>query len=129
VEKLTFSYGSSPYRVEAEIKLVGSDILVVLYGGNKPHIGSIAVAHPRPSLKNRKKLSSTSSVYNLLGHKDGAVAQKLSEKLSKELNKNVVVVAGIHIDRITQEGIVKVLENCDKLGQKIYNGIVKQQTS
>lgn len=126
MERKTFSCGSSPYKVEAEVRLVGSDLLVTLYGGSKPHIGSIAVALPRPSLKNKKQISSTSSVYNFLGHKDGVVAQSMSEILSARLNKNVVVVAGIHVDRIKQKGIEKVLENCDKLAQKIYKTIEKK---
>lgn len=120
MRRMTFSVGSSPYKVEAEVRLIGSDLLVVLYGGNKPHIGSIAVALPRPSLKEKKLMSSTSSVYNFLGHKDYVVTQRVSELLSSKLNRNVVVVAGIHIDKIKQKGIEKVLENCDKLTHKIY---------
>ncbi len=119
MKKKTFSYGSPPYKVEAQVALVGSDLLVTLYGGSKPHIGSIAVALPRPSLKDKKQISSTSSVYNFLGHKDGVVAQRMSEALSASLNKKVVVVAGIHIDKITQKGIEKVIKNCDKLVQEI----------
>jgi len=123
MERKTFTYGSDLYRVKAEVRLVGSDMLVILYGGDKPHIGSIAVALPRPSLKNRKRTSSTSSVYNFLGHKDDVVAQKISEALSSKLNKKVVVSAGVHVDRITQEGIEKVLENCGKLVQKICKAL------
>ena len=123
MEKKTFSCGSLPYKVRAEVRLVGSDLLVILYGGSKPHIGSVAVAHPRPSLKDKKQVSSTSSIYNFLGHKDGIVAQKVSEMLSAALNRNVVVVAGIHIERITQKGIEKILENCDKLADKIYKSL------
>ena len=119
MEKRTFSCGSPPYKVEAEVKLIGTDLLITLYGGDKLHIGSVAVALPRPSLKNNKQMSSTSSVYNFLGHKDGVVAQRMSEALSASLNKKVVVVAGIHIDRITQKGIEKIIENCDKLAQEI----------
>ena len=123
MEKKTFSCGSSPYKVKAEVRLIGSDLLVILYGGDKPHIGSVAVAHPRPSLKDKRQVSSTSSLYNFLGHKDGVVAQKMSETLSAALSKNVVVVAGIHIDRITQKGIEKIVENCDKLADKIYKSL------
>ena len=123
MEKKTFSCGSSPYKVRAEVKLVGSDLLVILHGGSKPHIGSVAVAHPRLSLKDKKQVSSTASLYNFLGHKDGVVAQKVSETLSAVLNRNVVVVAGIHVDRITQKGIEKILENCDKLADKIYKSL------
>ncbi len=125
MERKTFTYGSDLYKVKAEVRLVGSDMLIILSGGNKPHIGSIAAALPRPSLKNSKRTSSTASVYNFLGHKDDVVAKKMSEALSAKLNKKVVVTAGIHVDRITQEGIEKILENCDKLVDKICKGLKK----
>jgi len=119
VKRKTFSCGSPPYKVEAQVTLIGSDLLVSLYGGSKPHIGSVVVALPRPSLKDKKQMSSTSSVYNFLGHKDYVIAQRVAELLSSRLNKNVVVVAGIHIDGISKKGIAKVIENCDKIAQEI----------
>ena len=119
MKKKTFSCGSPPYKVEAQVTLIGSDLLVALYGGSKPHIGSVAVALPRPSLKDKKQMSSTSSVYNFLGHKDYVIAQRVAELLSSRLNKNVVVVAGIHIDGISKKGIAKVIENCDNIAQEI----------
>ena len=119
MKKKTFSFGSPPYKVEAQVTFIGSDLLVAIYGGSKPHIGSVAVALPRPSLKDKKQMSSTSSVYNFLGHKDCVIAQRVAEQLSSKFNKNVVVVAGVHIDGISKKGIAKVIENCDKLAQKI----------
>ena len=123
MELKRFSYGSSPYTLEAEVRLLGADLLVVLSGGTKPHIGSIAVALPRPSLANDGIVSSTSSVYNFVGHKDHVIAQRVSELLSSQLNRNVVVVAGFHIDKISEEGIARVIENCDELAKAIYKEI------
>ena len=119
MKKKTFSFGSPPYKVEAQVTFIGSDLLVAIYGGSKPHIGSVAVALPRPSLRDKKQMSSTSSVYNFLGHKDYVIAQRVAEQLSSRLNKHVVVVAGVHIDGITEKGIAKVIENCDELAQRI----------
>ena len=119
MERKTFSQGALPYRVAAEVFFVGADLLVILSGGDTPHIGSIAVALPRPSLADASKISSTSSVYNFVGHKDQAIAQRVSELLSAQLNKHVVVVAGFHIDAISTEGIAQVIENCDGLAQMI----------
>lgn len=116
----TISCGSPPYKVEAQLTLIGSDLLVALCGGSHPHIGSVVVALPRPSRKDKKRMSSTSSVYNFLGHKDDVIAQRVAERLASGLNKNVVVVAGVHIDGITEKGIARVIENCDNLAQKIY---------
>ena len=125
MEEKKFSFGSMPYTVHAEVRLLGADVLVILFGGTKPHIGSIAVAHPRSSLTDEKIISSTSSVYNFLGHKDHVIAQRVAEMLSSRLDRNVVAVAGFHIDKITQEGISQVVENCDELAKKIYNEVVK----
>lgn len=123
MEMKKFSFGSMPYTVEAEVRLLGADVLVILSGGTKPHIGSIAVALPRPSLTDEEIVSSTSSVYNFLGHKDHVIAQRVAEMLSSRLNRNVVAVAGFHIDKITQDGITRVIENCDELAKEIYKEI------
>jgi len=125
MEVKKFSFGSMPYTVQAEVRLLGADVLVILSGGTKPHIGSIAVALPRPSLRDEEIVSATSSVYNFLGHKDHVIAQRVAEMLSSRLNRNVVAVAGFHIDKISQEGISRVVENCDALANQIYREIAK----
>ncbi len=126
MEVKRFSFGSMPYTVHAEVRLLGADVLVILSGGTKPHIGSIAVALPRPSLTNEAIVSSTSSVYNFLGHKDHVIAQRIAEMLSSRLNRNVVAVAGFHIDKISPEGISRVVENCDELAKVIYKEIAEK---
>ena len=123
MELKKFSCGATPYTLEAEVRLLGSDLLVILSGGTKPHIGSIAVALPRPSLANDEIVSSTSSVYNFVGHKDHVIAQRIAEKLSSRLDRHVVAVAGFHIDEISEEGIARVIENCDGLAQEIYKEV------
>ncbi len=126
MEVKRFSFGSMPYTVHAEVRLLGADVLVILTGGTKPHIGSIAVGLPRPSLTNEEIVSSTSSVYNFLGHKDHVIAQRVTEMLSSRLNRNVVAVAGFHIDKISPEGISRVVENCDELAKVIYKEIAEK---
>lgn len=123
MKRKRFFCGEAPYTLEAEVRLLGSDLLVILSGGTKPHIGSIAVALPRPSLANEEIVSSTSSVYNFVGHKDHVIAQRIAEELSSRLNRHVVAVAGFHIDEISEEGIARVIENCDGLAQEIYKEV------
>lgn len=119
----TFVSGAHPYKLSAEVTFVGNDLLVVISGGDKPHIGSVAVAQPRPSLRNRRRMSATSSVYNLPGHKDQVIAQRLSEALSSELNCTVVVAAGFHLDRIGEKGVKRVLDNAAGLARKISTSL------
>lgn len=117
--------GRGRYRVEAEARRIGRDVVIIIWGGTKPHIGSIAVALPRPSLADPQKMSATSSVFNLVGHKDDLVARMFAEKIAAALRHNTVATAGIHIDNIEKEGIRKFLVNCEQLSVKLLNKLGK----
>lgn len=120
-----FVSGARPYKLTAEVTIIGSDLLVVISGGDRPHIGSVAVAMPRPSLQNRALMSATSSVYNLPGHKDQVIAQHVAEELSSKLNRTVVVTAGFHVDAISGKGIENVRANAARLAQRIQVSLKK----
>jgi len=36
--------------VEAKAVWIGKDLLIYIWGGDRPHIGAVAAAQPRPSL-------------------------------------------------------------------------------
>ena len=78
--------------------------------GDKPHIGCVVQAVPRPSLTNDGSISVTSSVLNLTGHKDEFLCRKLAEKRCRETGRIVVCTGGVHIENITKEQIHKLLE-------------------
>ena len=103
------------YDIEAHVRLIGKDLLVAIWGGEKPHIGAISVAQPRPSLKDPKKTSATASVICLPGHKEDDLAKAASEILASVFDTNVVVTAGIHWDNINEEGIQKIIRNSEIL--------------
>jgi len=103
------------FRIEGLVEEVGQDLLVSIRGGTKPHIGAIGMATPRPSLKDPGKWSATSSNFTFIGHKEDLLVKKISEGLAAQLKRNVVVVAGIHWDRITS-GEIEVIE---KLTEKL----------
>ena len=110
-------------EVSAQANVVGDDLLVVLWGGTRPHIGAIAIAQPRPSLKDPEIISATSSVFTFLGHKEDVVAKEMSEELAKRLNRNVVVVAGMHWEKLHDEGIDEVIGMCQRLKDRILEGM------
>jgi len=107
----------------ASVRLIGQDVLVAIWGGEKPHIGAVAVAQPRPSLKDPEITSATASVICLPGHKEDELAKAVSEILAAALNTPVVVTAGIHWDNISEEGIQKVIENSKTLVDLILERI------
>jgi hypothetical protein len=118
MERLAFAEKEGAFEVLAQVDRVGDDLLVLLTGG-RAHVGAVAVAQPRPSLADPGQPSSTGSVITLLGHKEDAVAKGMAEALSGKLGRNVVVVAGIHWDALSREGITAVMELCRKIGERI----------
>lgn len=99
-------------RIKVNLKAfaIGKDLCVIISGGDIPHIGSVTLSIPRPSLSDSNERSATTSVLNLLGHKDDEVARYVSHTLSSKLNKNVVVTCGIHVNNITAEEIDVVVD-------------------
>jgi hypothetical protein len=87
---------------------MGNDLCVVIAGGELPHLGAVAVAQARPSLQDKTKLSATTSVITLLGHKEDVVATRVAHALAARLNKNVVVCCGIHVDDIRPDELMFV---------------------
>ncbi|MDD3845092.1 MAG: hypothetical protein PHC90_01885 [Syntrophorhabdaceae bacterium] len=106
------------FRVSAALRRMGDDMVVVLEGG-KPHIGAVGMAQPRPSLADAGKVSATSSVYTFPGHREDDVAKTMAQELSRGLECRVVVIAGLHWDRITPEGIEEVIGMCRGLTARI----------
>ena len=115
------------YGLEASVREIGEDLLIAIWGGGKPHIGAVAVAQPRPSLKDESVVSATASVFCYLGHKDDIIAKEAAEKLSATLNTNVTVTAGVHWDDIDEAGIKAIIANSQELVNLIIEKIVAQE--
>ena len=88
---------------------MGDDILISVKGGDKPHIGTTVLAVPRPSLSGDGTVSTTSSVLNVIGHKDEEICRILAEKASKKYGVTVVCVGGFHIDNINADQIKEIM--------------------
>ena len=93
------------YDLFASVRLIGDDILVAIWGGEKPHIGAVAVAQPRASLKDPNVISSSASVICYSGHKEDVLSKTAAEALAAAFNTHVVVTAGIHWDNLSQEDL------------------------
>ena len=92
---------------------------MAIWGGEKPHIGAVAVAQPRPSLKDPDMTSATASVICYVGHKEDELVKAAAEIIAATLNTRVVVTAGIHWDNIDQDGIDTILKNSKKIVELI----------
>ena len=115
------SVGDGIFKVIAEVKIIGDDLMISVWGGTKPHIGSISVSVPRPGLQDNTTMSATSSIINLIGHKDEVVARKFSEQLAAKFNRNAIATAGVHIDDITENQINIIMQNITALCLDVIN--------
>lgn len=89
--------------IHVHTETMGDGLCVNIYGGDRAHIGSVAIAEPRPSLTGDGRISATVSTYNCVGHKDGEVADTMAQVLASRLNCRTVVVCGIHYDTVSKE--------------------------
>ncbi|HSB05537.1 MAG TPA: hypothetical protein VLK23_10100 [Thermodesulfobacteriota bacterium] len=122
MKRFKVEISKGPFRIHGHIQELGQDLLVSIWGGTKPHIGAVGVAIPRPSLRGPRKWSATSSNFTFVGHKEDILVKKISERLASQLKTNVVVIAGIHWDDISNKEI-KVIEN---LTEKLQNQILRR---
>ena len=105
--------GTGRTKVSLSAQWIGTDLILCIFneGG---HLGAVAVA----DFSSEENRAST-SVLTRLGHKDDAVARNAAYRLCKRLKKPVCAIAGIHLDNITAEEIAVIMENCDRLVDKL----------
>lgn len=113
------STGKGRYKVHLVGIPTDDGLIIAILGGDKPHVGAVAIGVPRPSLKKPSKLSATSSVFTLPAHKDDEIAKPIAEIIAKKLNQTTVVVAGVHIEKASKLEIRELLANANKLGDEI----------
>ena len=97
--------GEGKYKVWLEEKKIGDDILYILGGGERTHIGGMVVCEP----------DKEPQVIRLEGHYDDIVLMPICKAACKKYNTKVVAVGGIHVDNASQEEIDILVENCKEL--------------
>ncbi len=121
----TITQKTGPFTIDAFVGCLGEDLVVVLHGG-EGHIGAVGMAQPRQSLRDEKRMSSTSSVFTYPGHKEDVLVKEMSEELSRKLNEKVVVVAGLHWDKLKKREIESISQACRKLTKVIVKEVLKK---
>jgi len=101
--------GEGKYQVTLEPIKIGNDLLLILKGGQKPHIGGIVICE-----SNKKP-----QVIKLGSHYDHIVLEPLAIIACEKYGVTVTAVGGIHIDNATKEEIEFIVDNCNKLHDKI----------
>ena len=110
-------------RLDAVCVSAGADLVVAVGGGERPHVGAAALALSLPSLKDPSRLTESSSLLAVPGHKEEDLAREGALRLARALARTVVVTVGIHDDGISAERIAAYVA----LFERLVDAIVEDQ--
>jgi len=97
--------GEGKYKVFLEKKELDDDLVLILGGGEKSHVGGMVYCEP-----GKKPV-----VVRLENHHDYIVLEQIAEEACKKYKKNVLAVGGIHIDDASKDEIEIIVSNCKDL--------------
>ena len=97
--------GEGKYKVFLKENKLDDDLVYLLGGGQKSHVGGVVICEP----------GKKTQVIKLEGHYDFMVLQPIAEAAFKKYKKKVVVIGGIHIDNATKDEIKIIVNNCKEL--------------
>ena len=115
--ELSRSLGRVAVRLTAA--RLGADLALTLSGGDRPHIGAVAVSQPRPSLLGGGGTSTTTSVIALLGHKEDELARQVAARVALATAGTVCVACGIHLEAISAAELEDVRALAEELAAEL----------
>ncbi len=121
---LTYVSGEGRYRVQVVAQVTDDGISATITGGEKPHVGGVALSVPRISL-NGDAGSCDTWLTPVPGHKDVLVAAPAAERLCKAFGCSVAVTAGIHIDDAEKWEIDKLIEHSETVVKHLCDELKK----
>jgi hypothetical protein len=97
--------GKGKYKVWLKKEKLGDDLVYILGGGEKAHVGSVIVKEP-----GRK-----SQAIRLEGHYDNVVLEPIVEEASRKYGKTIVALGGVHVNDASKAEIELLVSNCREL--------------
>ena len=123
VRRFEIELEGSAHKLEAACVECGADLVVVIGGGSRYHIGAAALTIGVPSLKDPRKMTHSSYQMPVPGHKEEALAREGSLILARALQRNVVLSVGIHEEHLPQERIPYLVEQFYTLIEQICQAL------
>lgn len=97
--------GKGKYKVFLEKKELDGDLIYILGGGERSHIGGFVICEP----------GKKPQVIRLEGHYDDVVLLPIAKEACKKYKTKVVAVGGVHVDNASKEEIEILVNNCKEL--------------
>lgn len=114
LKKAFSEHGKGRCKVCAEATSVGDDILLHIWGGEKPHVGSASLCS-----------SGEPTSVSVPGHMDHVVSHEAAKRVFSATGRRCLAIAGIHVDGASHEDIVELVENSRRCIDAIINDLKK----
>ena len=101
--------GKGKYKVFLKKHKHNDDLIYILGGGEKPHIGAVVLCEP----------GKKPQVIKIKGHYDYVILLPIGEAACKKYKTRVVAVGGVHVDNATKEEIDILVRNCKNLAKNL----------
>lgn len=102
------------YTIAADVAWIGPDLLIVITGGDHPHIGAVTTAPPSAAVASFQFPSHDGRL-----HKDNFLSERMQRRLSELSTGNLTILAGLHVDHISKEQLANAGKMTDRLTQQI----------
>jgi hypothetical protein len=110
---------ASGKRLWASVRGAGEDVVVVVGGGDRPHVGCVVLAVPVPSRSDPDRWSASCSVLTIPPHKEEPIARAVAVRVAEATGRVVVTTAGVHEDDLDRAGIEAYLSLGERLGEAV----------
>lgn len=117
--------GGTGRQLTAWVRRAGTDVIAVIGGGERPHVGSVVVAQAYPSKRQPGTWSASTSVLTIPPHKEEPMARPIAERLARETGAVAVVTAGVHDDNLDRQGIEIYLRLISELQDELSRRILE----
>jgi len=109
-----FSVTQENYTIDADVTVIGKDLLIVVTGGSNPHIGDVTTLTRDTALQTIKYPSHDGRF-----HKDNFVGERVAKVVQPVLPGSCTITAGIHVNQITKAQIAASAPMGENLGRQI----------
>jgi len=109
-----FSVTQENYTIDADVTVIGKDLLIVVTGGSNPHVGDVTTLTRDTAMQTIKYPSHDGRF-----HKDNFVGERVAKVVQPVLPGSCTVTAGIHVNQITKAQIAASAPMGENLGRQI----------
>ena len=111
--------GQGRHRVFLEVHFTdGRGLCIFLHGGERSHVGGVALAVPREK-SSHDGLTTDTSLICAPGHKDVILAADIAKMIAIASNQIVTVTAGVHVDNADADSLQLLTANAQSAARTL----------